>query len=246
MILLWSHCNTWHHLYSKHNLSQNNSTNIKKIFNIPTSRCLPRRRPWPPSRPQCRAWWWRWGPPWWTSWAPCWAGTCRARRPPAGPWRCAASTSSWCRRGRRRSCCCEWSRGSLSPGWPCCLPGPNLLCIPGNNNNIVIHQISVLSFIFLTWISLTTQTKVASWPISTVMFFIPSTNLGFIPAPTGNNDNVSAHLVMWAPSPGRMKDIAKIVSRTSERRVGGTNLVMVLKFDVWFSLEKVFKLFVLN
>ena len=37
-----------------------------------------------------------------------------------------------------------------------------------------------------TCISLTVQVKVASWPTSTVMFFMSSTNRGFIPAPTAD------------------------------------------------------------
>ena len=80
----------------------------------------------------------------------------------------------------------------------------------------LFHQ-TVLSLFRLTWISLTTQTKVASWPISTVMFFMPSTNLGFIPAPTGDKKVklvLSHYLSRDVNSPGNMKDIAKIVSRS--------------------------------
>ena len=95
-----------------------------------TSRSPPRRLTGAPSRPRCRAWWWRWGPQWWTSSAPCWAGTCTALHPPAGPWRCEASTSSWTRRERRRSFHCVWWRGCQLPGWLCCLPGPSPLGSP--------------------------------------------------------------------------------------------------------------------
>ena len=98
----------------------------------------------------------------------------------------------------------------------------------------------VLVYDDLTCISLTVQTKVASWPTSTVILFISSTNLGFIfiPAPAARKEVFSCNILIS----GWFLPFWACVTRSRERSTQYLWLILILSiFYIGKSSKKVGK-----